>query len=305
MWNQRLDWRLIRPCEGQLSVRLKTINFQELSHPPEQGEVTNMVKVIFEKGYGKWCKGVDVPCWCPMCHHIQILQRHPFLASSAAFRINMTLGTLIEIHLLVFTSVIFSLYAELVTCTASYSCPHFTPATATVISFMLAKFGSVSPQTTEAPLTLRVREMAVETHSYMQSTSAGREPLIGRHGAAREMLPLLFLRQIILGYIVYSFSEGPGGIELQLLTALTKWTTHSSFSALCPVLLSTASHFHFLSFPLHQMQFGVLDCAWKCSLGSSVEWESWLRNPCSAHLSHLDIRAPSWSQTTHLPDKTR
>lgn len=105
--------------------------------------------------------------------------------------------------------------------------------------------------------------MAVENHSYVQPTSVGREPLISGHGAGREILPLLFLRQIILGYVVYSFSEGPGRIELELPTALTKWTTYSSLSALSPVLLSPVSHFHFLSFPLHQIQFS----AWKCSLG--------------------------------------
>lgn len=85
--------------------------------------------------------------------------------------------------------------------------------------------------------------MAVENHSYVQPTSVGREPLISGHGAGREILPLLFLRQIILGYVVYSFSEGPGRIELELPTALTKWTTYSSLSALSPVLLSSLPEF--------------------------------------------------------------
>lgn len=62
-----------------------------------------------------------------------------------------------------------------------------------------------------------------------------RQPLISGRGDGGEMLLLLFLTQIILGFTVYNFSEGPGGVELQLPIALSNWVTHSSLSAFSPI----------------------------------------------------------------------
>lgn len=110
------------------------VSFQESTHPLEQAGVTHMMKMAFEKECEKWCKEVGGLCLCSMCHPMQVLQRHLFLASSAAFRIDMDWNSLLRLHLSSFI------------CIASCSRPPFTPATAPAVSFMLAKFDSASRQ---------------------------------------------------------------------------------------------------------------------------------------------------------------
>lgn len=55
------------------------LSFEELTHPPVEADVTNMVKMAFVKECGKWSKGVKVPWLCPMCHSTTSTAKIPIL----------------------------------------------------------------------------------------------------------------------------------------------------------------------------------------------------------------------------------
>lgn len=148
---------------------------------------------------------------------------------------------------------------ELFTCIASYSRPHLALPAVVIISLMLPKFDSASPQLhhrplafcPEAPLTWRVRAMSVETHSHMQPGSVGKagkasQAALGQWAwAGGGMLPLGFSGRWFWG-APHTVSQKSwwGSAPVTHNIDQLEGTTFS------PVLWSPMSHFHFLGSPL-------------------------------------------------------
>ena len=80
-------------------------------------------------------------------------------------------------------------------------------------------------------------------------------------GAVREVLPLLFYRPVVLRYSLTVAHKVPVGLSSHHSADQLDNTPFS------PVLLSTASHSHFLGLPFHQVQPTILDSAWKRQFG--------------------------------------
>ena len=137
--------------------------------------------MAFKKEHAKWCKEMGALCLCSVCHHMQAGQSHPFFLAS---RQGVELTAECPDH-----NPLVSLHFSDCICLCPtphlhhllFSRPLTVAATAAIISLMLAKLDSASPQLhhrhlascPNTPLPTPVREMSVETSSHMQPESAG------------------------------------------------------------------------------------------------------------------------------------